>query len=132
MAVELSWVHPSHVLLIRYADHVTMDELREMMAQAAEVLISNEKDTPIHTIADLSKIKSIPSNLAQLGAMMDIFKQLHGLVVMVVPEKNVLMRFMASYASKMSSKNARMFTAFSFEEAISILNERVPELPIVL
>lgn len=132
MATELSWVVESRVMRIQYLDHVTMSELQTVMDQAAEILLTDEESLEIHTIADMSKMKSLPSNLAQLGSMMSIFKHVRGVIVMVVPEKNALMRFLASYASKMTGKKARMLTAFSFEEAISLLQERDPQLQLTL
>ncbi len=130
MATELSWLVESRVLWIQYVDHVTMDELQAVMAQASEILLADGADLEIHTIADMSKMKSLPSNLAQLGAMMNIFKHVRGLIVMVVPEKNALMRFLASYASKMTSKSGRMFSVYSLQEAAAVLKERAPELQI--
>ena len=57
MPIEFTWIVPDKILLSRWWDHVSEDDMRVLVEELGLILDSAEQ--LIHTVADMSDIKSM-------------------------------------------------------------------------
>lgn len=127
MAIQLGWYLEHRVVYERYYHHVTIEELTRMSQQSHG--LHHRADVPLHTLIDLSDVKSFPTNLSRVQAAFTQPSEVErGWLVVIIPEGNVLLQFVAAYAAQIRAANARYRMFRSLGTAIDFLNMHDPYL----
>ncbi|MFN8530645.1 MAG: hypothetical protein U0670_18730 [Anaerolineae bacterium] len=127
MAIQLGWYLEDRVLYERYYHHVTIEELTRMSHQSHS--LHHRAAAPMHTLIDLSDVKSFPTNLSRVQAAITLPTAIErGWMVVIIPEGNVLLQFVAAYAAQIRATNARYRMFRSLSTAVDFLNVTDPQL----
>jgi len=119
MPYSIEWYVPKRLILEKAFGDVTMEELLRFNAEVTK-LIADEGVTPVHVIADLSKVGRYPSSLRDiLGTMRQNNPEKMGWMVVVT--ENPMMRFVASIIFQIARLRLRMFP--TMQQALAFLAE---------
>ena len=119
MPYSIEWYVPNRLILEKAFGNLTIEELLRFNAEVTKI-IADEGMTPVHIIADLSKVERYPSSLREI---MNTMRQSNPEKIgwMVVVTENPIMRFMASTVFQMARLRLRIFPTMT--QATAFLNE---------
>jgi hypothetical protein len=119
MAVEITWLQTERVVLSRFGETVTTEDIRNT-SLAVDALIN--QGVGVHGITDLSNVKSFPANLTKIQNALSVPPSQRGWMVMVIPEGNPLLQFVGSYAGHLRAIDGRFRTFRTFAAAVEFLH----------
>ncbi|MBI1258666.1 MAG: hypothetical protein GC204_14455 [Chloroflexi bacterium] len=121
MSVEISWQQPKRVIYERFYDAVTVEELTSIQQTFFQFLIDG--DAPVHSIIDLSAVRSYPKSINQVRQAFVADKTGKGGRVVLIVGSNVIMRFITSMVSQIAFKDAQFTFCNSVDEALAYLRQ---------
>jgi len=128
MPVEIGWQQPRRVIYERFYDAVTIDELTSIQQTFFQYL--RDGDAPVHSIIDLSAVKSYPKSLNQVRQALAPDPTGKGGRVVLVVGSNAVIKFITSMISQLVFKNAQFTFCTSLDEAVSYLRQLDPTVTI--
>src|SRR5579871_3388456 len=119
MPYSIEWYVPNRLILEKAFGNLTIEELLRFNAEVTQI-IADEGVTPVHIIADLSKVERYPSSLREI---MNTMRQSNPEKIgwMVVVTENPILRFLASTVFQMARLRLRIFPTMT--QATAFLNE---------
>ena len=128
MTVEITWQQPKRVIYERFYDVVTVEELTSIQQTFFQYLIDG--DAPVHSIIDLSAVRSYPKSINQVRQAFVPDKTGKGGRVVIIVGSNVVMRFITSMVSQIAFKDAQFTFCNSVGEAVAYLRQLDPTVTI--
>ena len=128
MPYELVWYSEPRVILERFSDYVTLDDLTELSPSVELMLKQAPLDTPIHTLIDLTSVRIFPTNLVRIRENLSKTETRRGWIILIVPKGNALLHFIGAYAAQIRSIENRFRVVYTYDDAISILKAFEPTL----
>jgi hypothetical protein len=121
MPVEIGWQQPRRVIYERFYDAITIEELTSIQQEFFQYLLDG--DAPVHSIIDLSAVKSYPKSINQVRQALSPDKTGKGGRVVIVVGSNPIMRFITSMISQIVFKDAQFTFCTSLDEAFAYLRQ---------
>ena len=128
MPVDLSWQQPRRVIYERFYDAITVEELTAIQQQFFQLL--RDGDAPVHSIIDLSAVKSYPKSINQVRQALAPDPTGKGGRVVLVVGTNPIIRFMTSMVSQIVFKDAQFTFCSTLDEAFAYLRQIDPTITI--
>jgi len=128
MPVDLSWHQPGRVIYERFYDAVTIEELTAIQERFFQFLL--EGQAPVHSIIDLSAVRSYPKSINQVRQALKPDQTGKGGRVVLVVGTNAVIRFITSMISQISFKNAQFTFCSTLDESIAYLRQIDPSVTV--
>ena len=117
MTYELGWYKPQKVLKLTITGDFTIEELRQSGEEIRQYV--QQSPSPIHLIADLDKMGSVPNKISELNTAAGSLRQLRSSII--IGRMNPMMRFFALVLSKLNG-GYDVQIVNTMDEALIVLN----------
>jgi hypothetical protein len=120
MACEVSWYRENQIVLIRFFDQCTVDDIVESNRLGSQYVAA--ATGIIHMIVDVTDVTSFPVNVFELGnAVKNRDTQKLGWLVLVIKQSGLL-QFAASTVLRWFAERNRWAIANSLDEALIVID----------
>jgi hypothetical protein len=120
MACEVSWYRENQIVLIRFFDQCTVDDIVESNRLGSQYVAA--ATGIIHMLVDVTDVTSFPVNVFELGnAVKNRDTQKLGWLVLVIKQSGLL-QFAASTVLRWFAERNRWAIANSLDEALIVID----------
>ena len=130
MPFEQSWLVQNAVILVKYEDDVTIDEVTESVEELVWRMNTTQRQL-VHMVMDMTALGTHPTNLSELNniAKMLLSHERVGWLLML-GNQNSLTKFLVEMIAQMSKIRFRGFVDWEeTREFLQGMDSTLPELP---
>jgi len=109
MSIRNSWYVPDRIILTHIYDRLTVPDSRTSAEEITAMLRSTDKI--VHNIVDLRHVTRYPTNVHQLTPLTSCMQEPNHGWLLLVMNKNPVMKFLASLVLKTVAENFQVFTS---------------------
>ena len=123
MPYQISWYTPQRVIKLTVTGKFTFEELQQV-AENIRLYIA-QGASPIHLIADLSQMESVPTQVSDLNKTIGSLRSLSSSII--IGKMNPILRFCALVLAKLNG-GYDLQIVDNMDEALIVLSRLDPEL----